>query len=455
MKRLLRHRYLNSAAGFSLPMVLGLAMLLSGVGLAAASVTISNLRFSMHEQRSESALQIAEAGINYYLWHLAHNPSDYKDGGSTPASPPYGPYVHNYTDANGKVIGTYTLTITPPANGSTITTVRSVGQVSGLRGSRTILAQLGQPSFSNYIFLTDTNMIFSPTSTTTGPVHSNGGIEFNGTNNGPVTSAQSTYNNGSGNHPGVWGTGGPQSQWSYPVPAIDFDRVTADFSVLRTLSQNGGVYLNTSGGLGWNLRLRTDGTIDIYRVNNETATGITTTFIRNQAAPSNGVIFSSEDVWISGTGFTGRLTVAAARLPDSASTRRTITITNNLTYANQSGSHVIGLIAQEDIFIPGYAPSTMQVDAALLAQFGSVGYDTRDPNDGGQGQLETSFTLYGSIAQNQNDYGFKVTGCGSYCRGFPTTNYGFDTHLVYAPPPSFPVTGTYSVLNWRELLFNP
>jgi hypothetical protein len=443
MKRLVNQ------AGFSIPMVLGLAILFGGMGVAIATITVSNINFTTHEQKSESALQIAEAGINYYLWHLSHNSSDYQDDTGAPATTPYGPYVHDYTDSDGKKIGTYTLYITPPSVGSTIATVKSVGQVAGLKSTRTVLAQLGQPSFSNYIFLSNTEMIFSPTSTTTGPVHSNEGIEFNGNNNGPVTSAQSTYSNGSGTHPGVWGTGGPKSQWQYPVPSIDFNAITADFNTLKTKAQSGGTYLNTTGGVGDYLKLKSDGSIDRYRVNSEGSSGISTTFISNQAAPGNGIIFTTRDLWVSGTGFPGRITIAAAKLPDVASQRRSITITDNLTYNDHSGAAAIGLIAQQDILVPRYAPNDMSVDAAVLAQKGSVGYDTAN------GGLKSSFTLYGSIAQYLNDYGFKTTGCGSYCNGFPTTSYNFDSHLIYAPPPSFPTTGSYSVLNWRELLTKP
>ena len=38
----------------------------------------------------EQALQIAEAGINYYQWHLAHYPNDYKDGTNE-----NGPYIQD------------------------------------------------------------------------------------------------------------------------------------------------------------------------------------------------------------------------------------------------------------------------------------------------------------------------------------------------------------------------
>ena len=438
--------------GYIMLTALIFGLIFAWLGAIGAQVLINNMHAQLFEERSERALEVAEAGINYYLWHLAHNSTDYQDGNTGGTGPTYGPYTHNYYDNDGNLIGDYELSITPPANGSTITTVQSIGEVPGYPATRTILAQLGQPSFSNYIFLSNTELNFSPTSTTTGPVFSNSGIQFNGTNNGPVTSARATYVSAyDGNtHNGVWGTGGPTSQWSYPVPSIDFTQVTVNLSNLQTLGQaSGGVYLNGSGALGWYLNLRSDGTIDIYKVTSETSSGLTKTFVRNQAAPTNGILFSTETLWISGTNWPGRITIAAAKLPDNSATRKSINIVDNLTYAAKDGSDVIGLVAQADIFVPRYVPNTLEADAAVLAQYGSVGYDTTN------GGLKTSFTLYGGIAQNQNNYGFKTTGCGSYCTGFPTTAYNFDSHLIYAPPPQFPTTGNYSILNWREQLFNP
>ena len=49
----------------------------------------------------EQALQIAEAGVNYYQWHLAQFPTDYKDGTGSA-----GPYVHAFQDKDGNNIGT-------------------------------------------------------------------------------------------------------------------------------------------------------------------------------------------------------------------------------------------------------------------------------------------------------------------------------------------------------------
>ncbi len=446
-------------SGFIMLTVLVMAVLLSTLGMIGAQLLINNSRFNQYEARSEQALNVAEAGVNYYLWHLAHNSTDYKDGGTTPTTAPYGPYTHNYLDTDGNVLGTYTIYITPPSSGSTIATVKSIGQIPHFSGTRTILAQVGQPSFSNYIFLSDVAMNFSPTTTTTGPVHSNGCIQFDGTNNGPVESAMATCVSGSKG--GVWGAGGPQSQWQYPVPTISFTQVSVDLTGLQTLSQpaNGGVNLGVSGGMGWYLELNSDaaGTYNKCKVTNENSSGITKSACQNNlTAPTNGILFSPEEVWIQNaplsTGYKDRISIVAAKLPDGgAGTRKSINIVGNLTYAAHDGSAAIGLIAQQDVFVPQYVPDIMNVDAALLAQSGSVGYDTAN------GDLKDTFTLFGSIAQSKNDYGFKTSGgsCDPYCSGFPTTSYSFDGNLIYAPPPHFPTTGNYSVLNWREQLYTP
>jgi hypothetical protein len=448
-------KYLRNQDGFLLPAIITIALGLSVLGMALATVMIADVGFTTHEQRSQSAFNIAEAGINYYLWHLSHNSTDYTDGNTPSGSAPYGPFVHNYTDQAGNVIGTYTLYVTPPSNGSTITTVKSIGQVNGLKGTRTILAQLGIPSFANYVLLTNTEVWFGPTESSSGPVQSNVGVHYDGTNNGPVMAASTSYTpaaqfGGDGAvHNGVWGNGGPKSQWQFPVPAVDFNSVTADLSALKTQAQSNGVLLAASGKAGYYLNLKADGSIDIYKVNSENGGGISTTFVRNQAAPTNGILYVSDNVWVGGIGFPGRITIASGVLPSTPSTNTTIKINGNLTYAAKDGSASIGLIAQKDIAVPQYAPSNLEIDAALLAQTGHVWFPLVN------GVTKNSLTLYGAIATNNYWTWNWVNGGGGLVSGYNTDTNTFDTHLTFAPPPQFPTTGSYSILNWREQLYNP
>ena len=425
--------------------------------MTAAQLSISNARFSMYETRSAEALNVAEAGINYYLWHMSHNSADYKDGGSTPSTAPYGPYIHNYYDSDGNSLGTYTLWITPPVSGSTIITVKSIGQIPHFSGTRTVLAQLGQPSFANYALLTGTEVWFGPGESSNGAVHSNVGVHFDGVNNGPVTSASASYKptpafGGDGAvHNGVWGTGGPTSQWQFPVPAIDFTKVTADYNTCIAKAQSGGIFLAQTNKQGYYLKLKSDGTIDEYIVKNETSGGFsltTGTPIANLAPPANGIIYVQDNVWVEGTNFPGRVNILSGRLPDNPATNTSITIVGNLTYAVKDGSDVIGLIAQSDIRVAVYAPNTIEIDAALLSQKGHVWY----PNSGG---LKTKLTFYGSIDSYNYWTWSWVNGFGTVTSGYATDTNTFDTNLTYAPPPCYPTTGSFAVLNWREQLYNP
>ena len=50
------------------------------VAIAVVNLAILHYRLSRQQVAKEHALQIAEAGLNYYLWHLAHDPEDLTDG---------------------------------------------------------------------------------------------------------------------------------------------------------------------------------------------------------------------------------------------------------------------------------------------------------------------------------------------------------------------------------------
>src|SRR5258705_13297459 len=71
-----------------------------------------NVKYSKQLYNREQTIEIAEAGIEYYRFRLAHDPNDFQDGTGVP-----GPYVHAYSDAGGNRIGEFSLDITPPTDG--------------------------------------------------------------------------------------------------------------------------------------------------------------------------------------------------------------------------------------------------------------------------------------------------------------------------------------------------
>lgn len=431
----------------------------------------------------EQAFQIAEAGIDYYRWHLAHSPTDFQDGTGGP-----GPYVHDFRDKNGNIIGQFSLNITPPPLGSTMVSVRSEGKVSADAAiSREITANFAKPSIAKYATVANDVMRFGAGTEVFGPIHSNQGIRFDGIAHNLVTSAVASYDdpdhsggNEFGVHTHVWPTDplppSPipsrpdvfQIGRQFPVPAVDFAGITADIAQMKTDAQASGFYRPGSGALGYHVVLKTNDTFDLYSVtslinppagctNSAGQTGWGTWSIQNQSLignysfPSNGIIFLEDDIFVDGQINGGRLTIIAAYLPDNPLFRKNITINNDLLYTNYDGSDTIGLIAQGNINIGLISEDDLRIDAALIAQNGRVGrYYYRPPGGGflrcSPYHVRQTITLWGMIATSIR-YGFAYTDN----TGYQTRNLNYDGNLLYGPPPSFPLTSDqYITLSWEE-----
>ncbi|MCX6779891.1 MAG: hypothetical protein NT034_01790 [Candidatus Magasanikbacteria bacterium] len=412
--------------------------------VGVAGYAISENGASNYKHNREMAFQIAEAGVNYYRWHLAHNKTDYKDGGNG-----IGPYVHVYEDKDGNAIGHFSLTITPPPNGSTIVTVQSTGWLDSQPNSkRTLKARVGFPALTDYAFLTNGDVWIGSTESVSGKFHANGGIRFDGTGNAPITSAVPTYvcksYHGCSNvtKPGIWGTGTPNNYWSFPVAAQDFSAVTANLASIKTGSQqSGGLYISSSGKQGWRLQFMSNGTVKAYKVNTtncyaakdtngnninpciDIATvGTATTY----NMPTNGYIYVEDTVWVDGT-VNGRATVGVA-------TGKNIIINDDILYSAKDGNHVLGLIASQNILIPRNSPDDLEIDAALLAQNGAA----------------QRYYYSGNVKTTNGIWTWSWSGSGGTTSGYINTNSTYDANLTYGPPPGFPVGSQYNLISWEE-----
>ncbi len=466
-------------------MTIGMIFLSGLVGWGVMSV-----RVARHSEAREQALAVAEAGIDYYRWHLAHAPTDYQDGTGTT-----GPYVHDYYDKSGTKIGSYTLDITPPTVGSTLVTVKSTGNIDNEPTvSRSIQARFAKPSFAKYALVTNTD-VWEDQVEFFGLYHANGGVHFsNVVAHNVVTSARATYVDPDfgGTHFGVYTdkpllptypTGDPAPPSAIPnrpdvfmagrqvaVPAVDFTGMMADLAIIKSGAQASGLYYGASGALGYHIVLKPTGVLDIYIVTARLPSPAAncaawytyadpgggmwsiqteTLLAGNVAYPANGLIFTEDDVWVEGTIDGSRLTIAAARFPDNPTTRASIIVNNDIRYTRMDGTDVIGLIAQNYIRI-GYASAdNLRIDGALLAQSGAIWRDYYGASCGAS-HLRNSITTFGSLISNQR-YTFSWS-CGSYCSGYASQISTFDANLLYGPPPSFPLTtDQYQILSWDEL----
>ncbi|MFA7654286.1 MAG: hypothetical protein WCX97_04600 [Candidatus Magasanikbacteria bacterium] len=423
---------------------------------AVTSYAIAENRASVHKHGREMAFQIAEAGINYYRWHLAHAKSDFKDG-----TDENGPYLHVYTDKDGNVIGHFQLEIGVPTLGSTIVEVTSTGWLdTQVESRRKIKVRLGFPSLVDYAFLTNTDAWIGDTEITHGKFHANGGIRYDGLGDAPITSAMATYTcksfHGCGTgqvKDGVWGDGGPTSYWDYPVPAKDFEAVTQKLAEIKTGADpdNGGIYLTSSGEQGYRLQFLANGTINIYKVlstNCYKGQDVNSNkyewfcidikdldAVTNYSNPTNGMIYIEDDVWVDGTS-TGRMVVGTAE-------GKNIIINGNLTYPAKDGNHALGLVAEQNILIPYNSPNYLEIDAALLAQNGAC---KRYYYPGNKKQ---SLAIYGAVITNKLWTWSWVSGGGSVVSGYLNTNSTYDANLTYNPPPGFPVGSEYNLISWE------
>ncbi len=450
-----------------IPALLAIILAFGIMATSIVEVTLNNLTVTGNIVKSQQAFNVAEAGLNYYLWHLNHNSTDYKDGGTTPATPDatlgYGPYTHDYIDSSAVNQGTYTLWIKPTGAGSSVVTVRSIGQAAGTNIKRTVQAQIGSPSFASYAVASDSALWFGNTESASGPVHSNQGVRMDGPSDSTVSSANATYTpsnqlggNGS-SHPGVWcnlSVTTPvdcntrsKAAWIYPTPLVDFNQVSTSLCTMKKVafaSDSSTASLATQSNActqvptnrtnaylprrsstynatrGYLVKLNTNGTYDLLNVNAENdqlspyTSALTTQAVATGITiPSAGVIFAEDNVWIlSNPTYHGRVTVAAGRLSSTnSSTYANINIAGPLVYTTKNGSDAIGLVAQDSVILEPYAPPAsgafdFEVDGALLAQSGEVwfpGTYLSNSNRCTRGWVNSNqkFLFYGSVATRQ------------------------------------------------------
>ena len=458
----LKETILMNQKGMALPLIIVMTSVFIIFGVSLITWAVTEHRDTLRKVKKVQSLQVAEAGINYYKWHLAHDSSDYKDGntwccdeGSIPEKTlpsecggKCGPYLHEYRDYSGSLIGEFSLYIIPPEVGSTVNTIESMGNVYGSNSiQKKIISRVGKRSLAEYSFLANAPLSFSPTTVVTGPVHSNGAIVFDGTCSAEITSSIS-----------VTGSGGPTSFWRAPVPAVDFSLFTVDLANIKTNAQSDGIYFDDSGTEGYLVKFESDATVDIYRIDSlktqlqywhypgwnpaEAEEIQNKTLLGNYAMPNNGLIFIEDDLWVEGT-VNGKVTLAAARFPEDSDNYAKIRINDNIQYLVRDGNYNLGLIAQGDILIPRYAPTDLTIDATLLSQYGKGLY----------------FRYYRSkiVKNSVENYGGIITYLRSGVKygnpvvnGYVNSSYIYNNNLTFSPPPSFPTSENFEILSWTE-----
>lgn len=467
------------------------AIFLTVLGALSGFVLTEN-----HAQTSATvatrATAIAEAGLEYYRWYLAHNPTDLTNGTGQA-----GPYVIPYDDPEGGQTGTFTLSIDGNTSCGDITSIdiESTGTpIESPQVSRTLTARYARPTVAQFSYVLNSSVWAGADRVIYGPYHSNGGIRMDGSANSPVTSSLEdwictgefgcswSWWTGYPTVDGVWGDGTDQTLWEFPVPQVDFAGIAADFSSLKTKANSSGRYLprhssgNTNNANHWNgyhLIFNSNGTVTVRKVNSTTllySTAINASenglqdraliaseaFYTTLTLPADcALIYVEDHVWVEGV-VDGKVTLVAANTASGVAPN--VMLPGNLTYEETDGSDGLTVIAENNILITPNSPQTMTLNGIFVAQNGAFGrnYYWRSSSDSRCNttyEPRTSLTILGTTVSNLRT-GTKWMGvnCGTDSEaGYNQRTDAFDRKLSTDPPPFTPrISSDYEFVEWRE-----
>jgi len=431
----------------------------------------------------QRSLDIAEGGLNYYKWFLAHYPNDVTDGTGLP-----GPYVHTYYDPEGAAIGEFSLEIASSTYCGDVAAidVASTGfTYDDPSVYRTITARYARPSVAEYSYIINSNVWAGADRVIVGPYHSNGGIRMDGQNNSTVTSGQASWSctssfgcSPTGVRDGVFTTtaNANAALFSFPSAPINFAGLTIDLDQMQDRAQNaGGIYIGPSGAYGYRVTFNSNGTITVRRVNGTTqywgftteadwvqerhvisSTNTTTTYTIPASCP---IIFVQDKVWLDGV-VNQKVTIAAADVASAAISPQII-LNDNITYTSATTSGLLA-IAERDVLIGVDVPDNMTINGIFVAQNGRFGRNRYCTNCSVSGNnrglpnaldpfvFRNSLVVNGTIVSNGRE-GTKWTSGGTWTSGFNTRVNSYDRNLVNSPPPLVPKTSdVYVITEWRD-----
>ncbi len=439
----------------------------------------TQVKTNMIQENKDQAVQMAEAGLEYYRWFLAHYPNDLQDGTGAP-----GPYVHQYSDPEGGVIGKFSLAVTGNKECNTLTSINidSTGWTNKEPNyKKEVYGKYARPSVATYAFIINSSVWAGADRNINGRYHSNGGIRMDGTNQSLVTSSVKNWQctssfgcNPTQTESGVFGSGSGSKLWSFPVPQVDFVGMTTDFINMKKQAQSSGIYLPSVGGKtnhrGYHIIFKPDGTIDVYKVIstkyhnsihiNDTSKWQRDYYIINKEVflqnykipPACSVIFVEDKAWIEGT-VKGKVTIAAADVSQSNYDPDVI-LKGNINYTTLDGSDGLTVLAENSIVISPHSPNNMSLRGIYIAQKGYFGRNLY-PCWYSADSKKSSLTMNGSIVSNGRvgtKWGYSIwPWCVNDWSGYNIRSNSYDRKLATNPPPLTPyVDSEYKFIEWGE-----
>jgi len=445
--------------------------------------SLLGLVFAQYERqrqihRSTESLQIAEAGLDWYRWYLAHNPGDVSGPDDSM------PYEKDITDPERGKVGTAKLDVSGSSycGQNQWVDIQSTGWSNqNTDVTRTVRARYLRPSVARYSYILNSNVWAGDDRGISGPYHSNGGIQMDADHNSTVSSAREEWECSSGpdcdnsgeTKPGVFGDGSNPELWDFPVPQVDFAGITLDLDNIRQTAKNQGTFFSGNQGNapgGYHIIFNGDKTIDVYRVKkvdeiwgysndrgwHENEHAITQeqfddTYTLSSQCP---VIFSSNKLWLEGD-ISNKITVAAAKTKNP-NFSADIVINDNIEYQKEKGAGLTA-ISENSVHIPLLSPDNMTVDGIFVAQNGHFGRDHYEENYVKSSReeyvLRNKLSITGSVVSNGSvGTQWVDESSGDRMSGYADRTNTFDRDQAVKPPPFTPfVTEEYELIRWQEV----
>jgi hypothetical protein len=501
----------GSALAYALVIMSAVAVLLTSI----LGFISSQAKYSIQRQSQEQSLRVAEAGVHFYKWYLAHQLNGrtnsqidaFWSGGT--ALGQTAPYTADFHDPYGSAIGQYSIEVTPPIAGSTIVYVLVEGWTEKYPAvKRTIRVRLRRPSWSESAVLANNFMRFGEGTEVYGRIHSNGGIRFDGVAHNVISSSLSSFNDpdhGGGDEFGVHTHVTPtdplppaavparldvfEAGRSFPLATVDFNGVLGDLNTMKSEAQAGrGRYFDNTG-VGRKITLKTNGTYDICKINTAnlssggtTRTNTITNYVGTVSGATGGHSGTNGNAcvaaaccvyascgWINNGQHSRGKCVSQTNYPiiDNG----VIFVEDNIWLNGQISNKKITVVAADisggpiaSVYIPSDLRYTNTDGRDILGIIGQNNIEI--PSDSSvvlhiDGALIAQQGRIG--AEHYGNYKTSITVNGALATnqrygfawtddtGYATRNLYYDNNLLYYPPPYFP-TGTQYLLDlWEEL----
>jgi Tfp pilus assembly protein PilX len=448
---------LEEERGQALLFVIFIVALMTVIAGTLVDVVVGAQKNAGQSVTVQTSYQAAEAGIDeytsklvedhlYYTHYVAAGESTREaSNGTLVTAGNAWSYDLNWTYPNGKDTWAslpngyqYNLEITAPSAATKdAITILATGRPTADTNMNdwTSVQTLVRPaSLADFYRFVNGNVSFGSTTTTNGQIYANGTVNHAGT----ATANIYAYGGFSGNVTLQNGaqvySGSTAVKSQIPDAPINFNNFLASLTTIQAaMATNGLPSLNNASVAAWQLVFNSNGTFtyqSCQQTSGQDVSAKTPTCgpATTETVPSNGAIYSPQTIIVSGQ-VHGRVTVAS---------NNNIVIGGNISYVTP-GQDVLGLIAENNVIVPQWAPTNLTWTGAVLAETGTWESYSSDGSHG-------TMTFTGSSATDQ----------GGDFTMFQTRVYNYDPNLLFLSPPWFPtLADSYTTLLFRQVPVTP